>query len=446
MKIIFPDEQTALVPTSGLVVTESGSRPGADPSQPIVKDHLVITSQEIIPWGVANNFPQVIMERARKSTILPTALSWKANLISKRVIPFHVSYDDEGKEVLQHVKDPAIQLFLNNRHFKRYQKESGNDIMWFGNIFPELILSKDRKTITHIHPNEAAYSRYSKQNETTGACDFVYLNANWPYASYSDDETKKIRCLDPYEYDLVNWTRDKHTKDFKFIFPSSYPTPGNTFYQLATWDGIRTSGWLDVLEKVPALKKALFENQMVIKYHIQIPREYWVNEYGAEWVKADQVTRDGIRRRKLTEINDRLIGAENAGIAIATEFGISAIDGKTVEGWKIEALPDKLKDGAYLADNMEATAHLLYALGVDPTLFGFASKEMGSRSGGSDKREAFILYLSQMEPYQDVMFEPLNFIAEYNGWKAKHPTLEFRSLQTILTTLDTGAGSKPVAA
>lgn len=439
MNIIFPTRNVALMPQSGVAV--SLGTPGADPTQPIVKDHSVISSLQYVPWGPANDFPQQVLKRGRKSTIIPQALNWKANLISRKVTPYMVDEDDDGKEILQKVRDPEILNFLSTRHFKRYVRESANDIFWFLNIFPELILSKDRKKITHIHPNEAAYCRIGQQN-SKGVSEFTYVNANWPHAMHNSEETEKIRTLDPYEYDLVNWTRDKHSNVYKFIYPSSYPTPGNTFYQLAHWDGIRASGWLDVLEKVPEVKKAMFENQMTIKYHFKIPREYWPNEYGSAWEKASPEERDAIRVAKMHQINNRLVGAQNSGVAIMTEFGVSSIDGKTVEGWLIEAIPDKLKDGAHLADNMEATSHLLYSLGLDPTLVGFASKEMGSRSGGSDKRESLLIYLSQIEPYRDVLYEPLDFIAEYNGWKDKYPGLEFRSKQTILTTLDTGAGSK----
>jgi hypothetical protein len=442
MKIYFPTENVALLP-SGVAV--SLGTPGADPTQPIVKDHSVVSSLGYVPWGDANDFPQQVLKRGRRSTIIPQALNWKANLISRKVRPYLVDEDDTGKEILQPVKDPEILAFLDTRHFKRYVRESANDIFWFLNIFPELILSKDRKKITHIHPNDASYCRIGQQN-SKGVSEHVYVNANWPNAMFNSDETEKIRALDPYQYDLVNWTRDEHSKVFKFIYPSSYPTPGNTFYQLAHWDGIRASGWLDVLEKVPEVKKAMFENQMTIKYHIQIPREYWPNEYGSLWEKATPAERDAIRMAKMEQINNRIVGAKNSGIALITEFGVSSIDGRTIEGWKIEAIPDKLKDGAHLADNMEATSHLLYSLGLDPTLVGFASKEMGSRSGGSDKRESLLIYLSQLDPYRDVLYEPLDFIAEFNGWKAKYPGLEFRSKQTILTTLDTGAGSTEKAA
>lgn len=443
MNIIFPDSSTALLADAKAVITME--QPNAQPSQPIVKDNLTINTTGMVSWGDANDFPQEVLRKGRNSTIIPTALKWQANLISTPVIPFQVDYDDEGKQKLTYVRDNEIYEFLNNRHFKRYQRESANDIFWFLNIFPELILSKNRKKITHIHPNDASYCRLGSQNDN-GVSEFTYINANWPYGSVDSDETIKVRTLDPYQYDLVDWTRDQHTDAFKFIYPSSYPTPGTTFYQLAHWDGIRTSGWLDVLAKVPQLKKALFENQMTIKYHIEIPREYWEYQFGDEWRQGDDAKRTLIKNNKLAEIQRRMMGAEKAGIAMATEFGVSSIDGKTIEGWKINVLPDKLKDGAYLADNMEATAHLLYALGIDPALFGFASKEMGSRSGGSDKRESLLIYLSQLQPYRDVQYEPLNFIADYNGWRKKYPGLTFGTTQTLLTTLDTGSGSKQQAA
>lgn len=443
MNIIFPDSTSALLPSAQAVV--SMETPGARPTQPIVLDDQIISTQEIVPWGTANNFPQEVLKKGRKSTIIPTALKWQANMIARKVIPFMVDFDDNGKELLSYVRDPEIYDFLNNRHFKRYQKETANDIFWFLNTFPEVILSKNRQKITHLLPNEAAYSRIGAQNKQ-GVSEYVYVNANWPHASYDSAKTTKIRMLDPYEYDLVGWARDQHTSDFKFIYPSSYPTPGNTFYQLAHWDGIRTSGWLDVLEKVPILKKALLDNQMTIKYHIKIPSAYWKIRFKDEWDKATPDQREEMKKDVVREINRRLVGAENAGVALATEFGISEIDGKTVEGWEIDVLPDKLKDGAYLADNMEATAHLLYALGLDPTLVGFASKEMGSRSGGSDKRESLLIYYEQLQPYKDVLFEPLDFVAEFNGWKKKYPGLEFRTQQSLLTTLDTGADAKKVTA
>jgi hypothetical protein len=45
-----------------------------------------------------------------------------------------------------------------------------------------------------------------------------------------------------------------------------------------------------------------------------------------------------------------------------------------------------------------------------------------------------------------MLLEPLDFVAEYNGWKERYPGLTFKFRDTILTTLDTGAGTKPVAA
>lgn len=437
-------EDYIVSPGAQSVVHTPGFTPGAKPTQLIDKSDIGNGSSEIIFWGEANDFPQKVLRDGERSTIIPTALKWQANLISKKVLPFLVDYDDEGREKVTLCRDPEILEFLDSRFFRRYQRESANDIFWFLNIFPELILSKDRKKIVAIHPNDASYCRWGSQN-SQGISEWVYVNANWPEATPGAKETVRIRALDPYHYDLVNWTREANTNTFKFIFPASYPTPGKSFYQLAHWNGVRRSGWLDVLTSVPRLKKYLFENQMSIKYHIQIPQNYWENEY-KDWNRMDADQRDAIRRQLIDRINRGLVGVEKSGVAMVTEFPVSEVDGKTMQGWKIEAIPDKLKDGQYLADNMEATAHLLYALGLDPTLVGFASKEMGSRSGGSDKRESLLIYLSQLEPYRDILFEPLDFIAEYNGWKKKYPWLKFRMPQTLLTTLDTGASTKETVA
>ena len=117
--------------------------------------------------------------------------------------------------------------------------------------------------------------------------------------------------------------------------------------------------------------------------------------------------------------------------------------GADSQGWvHSSAVTDSMLDGKYVEDNLEAAANIFYALGVDPTIVGFAGgSKQGARSGGSDKREAYLIALQMMMPMRDMILEPLEFIAEYNGWKARHPNLRFRFRDTILTTLDTGAGT-----
>ena len=90
---------------------------------------------------------------------------------------------------------------------------------------------------------------------------------------------------------------------------------------------------------------------------------------------------------------------------------------KEYQGWKIEAIDNKIKDGIYIEDSNEASSHLLYALSMDPTIIGSQpGSKLGSGSG-SDKQVAFNIYIDTVKAHQDLILEPFRWIAEYNGWE-----------------------------
>jgi hypothetical protein len=112
------------------------------------------------------------------------------------------------------------------------------------------------------------------------------------------------------------------------------------------------------------------------------------------------------------------------------------------QGIVINVLEDKSGESKYNEDYSDGQANLLYALGTDPSLFGFQSKDI-QRSGGSDKRQAFDIFIAKSTPYRSRILSPLKFIAEYNGWTKRFPRLTFKFRDTLLTTLDTGGSTKP---
>jgi hypothetical protein len=189
-----------------------------------------------------------------------------------------------------------------------------------------------------------------------------------------------------------------------------------------------------IAEKVPQFKQAIMANQMLIKYLIRIPSNYWMTAY-ENWEAKTEEEKLECKKKTLSDIDKKLSGVVNAGKSILNEFGMDA-EGNKLPGWEIEVIDDKMKEGAYLEDSQEASAHLRIALSLDPTLVGMGpSKTMGGGSG-SDKRVAFNLYCALQNPYRDVVLEPLQFIAEYNGWKEKYPTLTFKTVEVELETLD----------
>ncbi|KAB7728134.1 hypothetical protein F5984_20525 [Rudanella paleaurantiibacter] len=403
--------------------------PHADPTQPTIKRELSAGDEHLVYWGDGNDFPQQIVRRYQRNTVIPETLDKKAALwLGGGVI---ATVDEESDTM---VDDPRIRAFLKDITTKRYLREMAKDFAWFVNGFPEFILSKDRKTIVQLHANETSYCRWGRMDETTGRMDRVYLNANWPSATATDTDTIMIPAINPYDWDRVAQVRAGSS--WKYIYPLSYPSPNSSYYQLANHHSVISSSWLDVLEAIPQFKKFAMQNQMTLRYHIEVTIDYWSKIYGEKWDEGSFSERMSIRDEFLSNLMAKLTNIENAHSAVLTDKWIDHADRE--QGVVINVLKDTHVEGKYNEDYSEGNANLFYTLGWDPTLSGFASKEMGSRSGGSDKREALLIFINQAGPYRQSLLEPLDFVAEYNGWKKTYPELTFKIRDTLLTTLDTG--------
>jgi hypothetical protein len=323
--------------------------------------------------------------------------------------------DDKGNEIVKPVYYQPFEDFKRMTNLNRYLIESITDFYWFYNPFPELILSKDLNKIVGISEQESAYSRWGIQNPDSGLVDYCYINACWGnFKSDSDKTTTKVPVLDPY-FDAVG--NLKAMGEHKVIYPISYPTPGKTYYQLAHWNSVRSSGWLDVAQSIPKFKKYLFENQITLKYHIQIPNTFWEWKY-RDWESMPLVEKKEKINEELKQFEDVMSGADGSFKSLFSSY-MADEDGKEYGKWIVNELGTKNNSDMYIEDSAEASSHLLYALGVDPSLVGYSiGKGMGAGSG-SDKREAFNMYQTLCQMHRDIILEPLYFIRDYNNWDPK---------------------------
>ena len=424
------------------------ARPGSLPTTGIPDETLYATAAgDVMPWGAGNDFPQRIVDLYNRDPIIPPTLGKVAAMLTGRGIKAVIEeLDEKGDEIDRALPaaDPVTQeinAFLITTDFRRYLREMAGDAAWFFNAFPELILSKNRQKIVQMHPLNAEECRWCRM-KPDGSLPTVYLNANWPHATSESENTHAINAIDPYRWDKTDWLRGQSF--YNVVYPISYPTPGKRFYSLAHHYSIVESGWLDVHLAVPAFKKFLLKNQMSIKYHIKVDVAYWELLYGTDYTTGSNARKIELRKSWIDSVTKMLTNVENAGAMLVTAIQAPLNrDGQVRDYVSITPVTDAMKDGKYIEDNLEAAANIFYALGIDPTLAGFAGGEkMGARSGGSDKREAYLIALQMLAPFRDMLIEPLEFVADYNGWKARFPNLRFRFRDTILTTLDTGAGTK----
>lgn len=419
----------------------SGAGPvgGAAPTAPVDK---ATATGLIAPWGTGNDFPQQVLAEIAKSTIIGPVLDWKTRAVYGKGIIYGkvIGYKADGSEIFQRVNDHVVKEFFRKSNLHRYGFEGLQGLHYFANAFPELILSRDRSQITSICMQDTAFCRYSAQPVGQPVPPSVHLSANWPAAAPGDGYTTTVPVLDPY-YGAAEALKSD-TRGYKYIYPLSLPSPGQALYQLAAWNPIRKSGWLDVAQAIPEFKKQLFINQLSIKYLIEVDVRYWDWKY-PNWSEKGEGERKQLIADELDAFERTMAGTAGAGKSVMAVTIPDPQGGPAIKVFTVTAIDDKIKSGLYVEDSQEASSHIYTALQVDPTLSGISpGKGMGAGSG-SDKRVAGNLFVNTHTFHQDLILEPLNLIRDYNGWD---PELEFRFLNPEINTLDKSGETTPNAA
>ena len=425
---------SAAVRLNGALGASGGAAPilsgGATPSAPVDKS---ATSGLVAPWGPGNDWPSQVLAALAKSTILGPVLDWKTRAVYGSGIVYGkvMGYQPGGAEIFQPSKDPVVREFFRRSNLTRYGFEGLQGLLYFGQAFPELVLSNDRSQITSVTIQDAPFCRYATQQSGQAVPPWVYISANWPAAQPGDGYTERVPTLDPYYNPIDDLRADK--RGYKYIWPLSLPSPGNALYQVPAWSVILKSRWFDVALAVPEFKKQLFDNQLSIKYLIEADVRYWEWKY-PDWKEKKEGERKQIISEELDAFEQTMAGTAGAGKSI---MSVTMPDpqnpGNTIKVFTVTAIDDKIKSGLYIEDSQEAASHFYTALQVDPTLSGISpGKDMGAGSG-SDKRVAFNVFVATHSFYQALMLEVLNFIRDYNGWD---PDLEFRFLNPQVNTAD----------
>jgi len=434
-EIIFSDDlSAAYVKSISAIVTDSVPR---FTSVPIKTDD----DGKIAKWDANNDFPQKVITDVRKDPEIGTLLNKQARLLySGGLIWGKIKVMEGGKEIMTPLEDSSnaeIKDWMRKSAIKRYLIEAATDLFWFGNIFPEIVLQADRKKVVQLCVQSAEECRWERQN-SKGIVENCYINANFPEG---DEKTsQKVPVIDPY-YDAAAFLQAS-TKGFNYIYPLSYPSPGSTYYQLADWNSIRESGWLDVSRAIPKFKKNLLERQMNIKYHVEISDQYWPIKY-PNWQSLSVEEKNKIRETELTTFAGIMSGAERAGNSLITAFKTDFGFGKEYSMWKITVIDDKIKQGQFLEEGKDASLYKMSAIGLHPALIGTMPNN-GMGGAGSNIREAYNLHMLSIRAHQDIILEPLNdLIKYYNGWDEE---VEFRFRNSFMNTLDKGEETTQIKA
>ncbi len=412
-----------------------------DPAVPMKSPRPKETgSLEYSPWGEGNDFPQQTIAKVEADTELGALLDWKGRVLQgKQVVAMQEVWNEEKKKFdAIEVNDQEIKDFLSSISWKRYWREACVDFTWFQNIFPDMFKSKKGNSIATISCHHAAWTRLGKMNGS-GTVEKAYVSAMWPDAKVGDEYTQEYKVVDPYDASLIEKLKDD-TNLKRFIYPVSYPSPGKAYYSLSPWIAFINSDWYKIKNLIPKWKLRFMERLLSAAKLLTIHPNYWRTAY-KDWDALDRDEQLKLKKAKVKEISASLSGIEGAGATILTEM-VTDNEGKPVPGFTLTSIESGFKDGQNLEDSQEASQHLMRALNVDPTLVGNGPGRGKDAGSGSDKRIAMNIATAILTPYRNVILEPLELKAMYDGWKDRIKNLFFAVVEVDLQTLDEGSTSK----
>lgn len=426
----FGYTEAGLLVKTGLGGARAGE-PGSAPSTSLLKN--APGSSDVAFWGPDNGFPQQVVADAEANTSLATMLNWKAKAwYGGGLVYGLVEYGDGEEERFTRQRLPEVEAFIKRSNLARYAMEALIDLSWFGMAFPEVVLTRNRAQIFSVSALDTSWCRFSKAKTPKDLMRYVYHNANWTNGGRFDDEySTKIPVLDPY-YDAVAGLLAR-TDGFKYVYPISFPSPDKSEYQLASWNTVRRSGWLDIGRAVVEFKKVLLKQILSVEWVIEVNPAYWAWKY-KDWEDKSDEDRRALITAELKNFSDVMTGTNGAGKSLMTTTVLNSKN-EEVAAFKVTALDKKMREGLFNEDSQESASHVFTAGGVAPTLMGIQpGKNMGAGSG-SDARVAFNNFISTSTFEQHLVLEVLHFVRDYNGWPEN---LEFRFKQPLIMTLDKG--------
>lgn len=393
-------------------------------------------------WGTNDDFPRDIVKLIRKSTVGKSGLHLLTKAIyGQKLMTYTVEdYDAQGREVIKYVYNEEWETIIRQSNFNAVRLALMQDYCYFGWNVPEIRFNGNKTKVWGIDFHKASHSRFAPADSKTGQIPFLYVSGNFPDATKEDCQILPV--IDYIRYPDQIEAIKADTTYFKYVMPQLWPDPLNDYYPSVYWDSARESGWLEIATSIPAYKKALFKNQMSLKYDIQIPYEYLETMYPG-FAKMDVEKQDQIIDDLYNEIVDQLTGADNAQKALMSFFRTDPKSGKPIGNWIIKTIDDKMKNDAYLPDAAAANSEILFAMNVNPARTGQGntggSYNGGANNGGSNIREADLAMRAQLQSDRDIVYSFFEFVKLYNGMD---PKLKLGVQDQVMTTLDTGAGTK----
>lgn len=402
-------------------------------------DFIEVAGQRVLAWGKDNLFPCHASEIVRNTTVLNTGLRFLRNLtMGQGIFVCHVKgYNDKGDEILEPADDQAMQRFVGSRLVRRYMEKTLRDFLKVGLSAVQFVPNAAGNKVVGLNTINSHYFRFTEPLDTLGSQNCV-ISGSWDLSPSSYSILPLLSDYSPENH--AELLRFMGKMKGGFVYPVRDSWSNDDIYGEPIWWPAYVAGWVDIAHMVPQYLKKAYKNQTTWKWHVQIPYSFWDKKFPTTEFEDIELRRQAIGKY-MSSIEKNLLGAENAEKPIFTNYAVNEMNGRIEEEWKITPLSNKYSAGQEnLVTSAAANSEILFSLMVNPNVLG-AGMPGGSyagNQGGSNIREAFLVNIANSWIDRQNILDPLQLYMQLNG---APEDLQLRFRNTILTTLDTGAGT-----
>lgn len=367
------------------------------------------TGNKYAVWGSDNDRPQKIIDENMKDGASAGALRFKINAHYGAGIQFYRKSVEKNTEIITPISTddlPAeMEDFFFENDLENMQQGIVQDYEWWSFFYLQYIPNKAKNRISLVNWQRAKNVRVGIRDPKDGKIKGYHLSGDWPNGTQTNIvEVPVFDKRNPFSKPNAIYRHELSSVDKDY-----YPVP---YWQ----SNLR---WLKVAQAIPEWILSNIDNSVNIKYHIEIPEQYFIALYPEENYKS--ITECNQARKTAEEaikqnIDDMLAGKGNVSKIFYSKIAVDE-NGHILPGWKITPIPNEVKDGAWLNAYGTAAAAIATAHGVPPSLQGLILSNGLGAGSASDVREQFNYYmqLNTVIPRQTTL-EWFNFVKRFNNW------------------------------
>lgn len=377
---------------------------------------------DIMTWGKDNNLPQERERLVSDNNIVPALIERKRNIITgngyfaytKRL---EKQADGTMKSLQEEVEiPPAAAEFFEAVDLDKYLSDAAGELMKHSLLLTDFIRNKGGQIIA-MEVKECKYMRAARK-DTDGRVKKWYWSGFWGKQSAANSI---IRKEDRKTVEIPVYAGEE-ARQPKFVVPAGDYLFNDGYYPIPSWWG--GWEWIELANGIPAFHKANLLNGYNIRWHIEIPADYFL-DYEAYNGAVDSDTKSLVlntakekEQEFMDNINEFLAGLANAGRTVFTKYELDKSMGKDFPGIKIKALDYDMKDEALLKLFDKSNTANISAQGIHPTLANIETQ--GKLSSGTEIRNAYLMWLI-INTYQPrrKMLKALDLVKRVNGWPAE---------------------------